>query len=242
VLLCEMILRMAGPADRTFLFADLSGFTALTEAHGDVDAADLVAEFLRSVRGLLPEHRAQLVKSIGDAAMIRCDDAADAIRLGVRIVKDIGGQHAFPVVRAGMHTGPATERDGDWFGSTVNLAARIARLADGDEVLLTAATRERAGALDGIALRERGPHALRNLTEPVLLFEAGREGDRWTGGLPIDPVCRMAVDPDDAAGTLRHGGVRYYFCSLPCVQRFAEHPDLYTSSDTGRHRIDLSAD
>jgi class 3 adenylate cyclase/YHS domain-containing protein len=224
---------MAGSADPTFMFADLSGFTALTEAHGDEQAADIVADFVRAVKALLAEHDAQLVKAIGDALMIRCEDAGEAIRLGVRIVEEVGGQHGFPIVRVGMHTGPAAERDGDWFGATVNLAARISGIAGGDEVVLSDRTRRAAGSLDGIALPERGRQTLRNVAEPVLLFEAVREGQRSQGGLPIDPVCRMAVDPEDAAGTLRHDSVRYYFCSLECAQSFAEHPDRYTPRAAG---------
>jgi adenylate cyclase len=217
---------VSGTAEQTFLFADLSGFTALTEAHGDEDAADLVADFLRAVRALLDDVAAELVKTIGDEVMIRCEDASDAVRLGLRIVEEVGGQHGFPVVRVGMHTGPATERDGDWFGATVNLAARISAIAGGDEVIVSDATRLAAGAVCAITLRERGRQTLKNVAQPVLLFQAEREG-RSVAGLPIDPVCRMAVDPSDAAGSLRHDGVRYYFCSLACAQKFAERPDLY---------------
>jgi class 3 adenylate cyclase/YHS domain-containing protein len=219
---------MSATGDQTFMFADLSGFTALTEAHGDEEAADVVADFARAVTALLAEHDGQLVKTIGDALMIRCQDASEAIRLGVRIVEDVGRQHGFPIVRVGMHTGPAAERDGDWFGATVNLAARISGIAGGDEVVLSDATRQAATAPDGIALHERGRHTLRNVAEPVLLFDAARDGERSQTGLAIDPVCRMAVNPDDAAGTLRHDAVRYHFCSLKCAQKFAEHPDRYT--------------
>ena len=225
---------MGSASPHTFLFADLAGFTALTEAHGDDDAADLVAAFLSAIRELLPED-AEVVKSIGDAVMIRCDDAADAVRLGVRIAHDIGGRHGFPVIRVGMHTGPATQRDRDWFGATVNLAARISALAGCDEVLLSDATCTQAGTLDGIVLRERGRRSLRNIAEPVLLFEVVHDTERSTSGLPVDPVCRMAVDPDNAAGSLRHEGVTYHFCSMLCVQSFAEHPDRYTSNAAPRH-------
>lgn len=83
-------------------------------------------------------------------------------------------------------------------------------------------------------MRERGRQTLRNVVEPVLLFQAGREGQRSQTGLPIDPVCRMAVDPDAAAGTLRHNGVRYHFCSLECAQNFAKHPERYATAD-GSH-------
>ena len=79
-------------SEQTFLFADLSGFTALTEVHGDEQAADLVGEFAVSVNALLSEHGAEHVKSIGDALMLRCDAATQAIRLGIRIVEEVGGQ------------------------------------------------------------------------------------------------------------------------------------------------------
>jgi class 3 adenylate cyclase len=116
-------------AVQTFLFADLSGFTALTEAHGDEQAADLVGGFCVAVRQLLAAHQAQEVKTIGDALMLRTADTGAAIRLGLCIVHDVGARHGFPLVRVGMHTGPAVERGGDWFGATVNLAARVSAAA-----------------------------------------------------------------------------------------------------------------
>ena len=109
----------------TFLFADLAGYTALTEVHGDEEAADLAGEFCDAVRDLLPEYDAEDVKLIGDEVMVRGRDAAKAIRLALRIVHEIGGRHGFPSVRIGMHTGTAVERRDDWFGGTVNLAARL---------------------------------------------------------------------------------------------------------------------
>jgi adenylate cyclase len=199
---------------QTFLFADLSGFTALTEAHGDEQAADLVGGFCGAVRRLLAAHQAQEVKTIGDALMLRSADPAAAIRLGLCIVQDVGAQHGFPLVRVGMHTGPAVEREGDWFGATVNLAARVSAAAAGGDALLTATTRTAAGDLDGVELRERGRWTFRNVTEPVPVYAAVRQAAQSAAGLPIDPVCRMAVDPWHSAGRLTHEGVEYCFCSL----------------------------
>jgi adenylate cyclase len=210
-------------AVQTFLFADLSGFTALTEAHGDEQAADLVGGFCIAVRRLLAAHQAQEVKTIGDALMLRAGDAAAAIRLGLRIVHDVGAQHGFPLVRVGMHTGPAVERGGDWFGATVNLAARVSAAASGGEALLTAATRAACGDVEGVELRDRGRRAFRNVAEPVPVYAAVRQGARSSAGLPIDPVCRMAVDPWHSAGRLTHQGVEYCFCSLGCAGAFAQH-------------------
>lgn len=214
----------------SFLFADLSGFTALTEAHGDEEAADLVEEFVAEVRTLLPRHQAEEVKCIGDAVMIRCEDAAQAVRLGVSIVAVIGDRHGFPMVRVGIDTGSAAERNGDWFGATVNLAARVAGAAADGEVLLTEATRAAAQPLSEIHLVERGRRTLKNLSEPVQLYAAMTEGEVSPGGLPIDPVCRMAVDPSHSAGQLRHAGVDYFFCSLTCAKAFAGDPERFVTA------------
>jgi class 3 adenylate cyclase/YHS domain-containing protein len=228
-------------SEHTFLFADLSGFTALTEVHGDDSAADLVAVFFAAARGLLAAHGAQEIKTVGDAMMLRCESAGAAIGLGLRLVREVGARHGFPSVRVGMHTGPAVERDGDWFGAAVNLAARVSGAAAGGEVLISAATAAAAGAPGGgdlgalhghrsVLLRPRGRRQLRNLAEPVELFEASCGFSDLLDRLRLDPVCRMAVDPDHEAGRLLYEGVEYHFCSLECVRRFVEHPDRYASS------------
>lgn len=218
-------------AAQTFLFADLSGFTALTEAHGDDHAADLVGGFCAAVRQLLVEYEAHEVKAIGDALMIRTVDAAAAIRLGLCIIHDVGAQHGFPLVRVGMHTGPAVERDGDWFGATVNLAARVSAAAAGGEALLTETTRVAAGEVEGVELRERGRRSFRNVGGLVTMYAAVRQGAHGVSGLPIDPVCRMAVDPWHGAGRLTYEGVEYCFCSLGCAGAFAQDPSRYTASE-----------
>lgn len=219
---------MSEPRDGTFLFADLAGFTALTEVHGDAEAADLAAGFFDSVRALLSEHKATEVKVIGDELMIRGEDAGQAVRLGLRIIHEIGARHRFPAIRIGIHTGPAVERDGDWFGSTVNVAARIAGIATGGEVLLSDQTRQAAGAVENLEFEQRGRRELKNIREPVLLFAAVRPAERTEKGLPIDPVCHMAVDPEHCAGSLRHEGGEYHFCSLRCAAAFASRPGDYT--------------
>jgi class 3 adenylate cyclase/YHS domain-containing protein len=210
----------------TFLFADLAGFTALTEAHGDEEAADLVQEFCSFLRGLLPGHSGEEVKTIGDAMMIRGDDPGKAVELGLRIVDELGTRPRFPVVRVGMHTGSAIEREGDWFGATVNLAARISAAAGGGEVLLSEATVHAAGALEGVKLSRHGFATFKNVRAPVPLYRAVREG-RQERELPIDPVCRMAIDAAQAAGQLHHEGKVFYFCSLDCARQFAADPDRY---------------
>ncbi len=155
----------------TFLFADLAGYTALTEAHGDAFAADAVAEFVAGVRGLLPEYAAEEVKTIGDAMMIRVPDPTDGVRLAVRIIEEVGRRHGALAVRVGLHIGTAVERNGDWFGAAVNVSARVASAAVPGEVLMTAAIRAGTrGGVDGYQLERRGPRTFRNVSEPVELY------------------------------------------------------------------------
>lgn len=221
---------MTSPEAHTFMFADLAGFTALTEVHGDEAAAEVAGSFCEAVRRVLPEYGAEEIKSIGDALMIRASDATRAVGLAMRIVNDIGLRHGHPTVRIGLNTGPAVERGGDWFGTTVNVAARVTELAGGGEVVASASTRAAAGDLPDADFHPRGRHELRNVGAPVELFTVSAEAAVSTDGFPVDPVCRMAVDPAHAAHRTVHGGREVYFCSDACAEAFAALPDRYVSS------------
>ena len=151
----------------TFLFTDLVGFTALTAERGDEGAADVALEFYGRVRALLAAHRAEEIKAIGDALMIRCEEPSLAIQLGLRIVSELDEDPDFPAVRVGVNTGTAVRREGDWYGAGVNVAARLCAAAGGGEVLVSEPTHEAAGPLQRIELGERRLHWLKNVTEPV---------------------------------------------------------------------------
>jgi adenylate cyclase len=182
------------------------------------------------VRAELPEHEGTQVKTIGDAILLRIPRPAAAVELGLRIAHDLMPGHGAPSVRVGMHHGPAVERDGDFFGATVNLAARVSATAGAGEVLLTAATAALAPDLEGVAYMSRGRQQLRNVREPVELVAAVRQGMTAGKRLVVDPVCQMVVDPDRAAGRLTHDGTDFYFCTLACAGAFAAHPDHYVAS------------
>ncbi len=215
--------------DAAFVFADIAGFTALTEAHGDEQAAAFVDGFAAAVEKELPPD-ATRVKSIGDAVMLRVPDPGDAILLGLRMTRDVLREHGAYAVRVGLHHGPAVERDGDYFGATVNVAARVSSMAAGGEVLTTGATAALVPDLDGVLFESRGRHALRNVAEPVEIFAALRAADLGADDLPVDPVCRMSVDPDRAIGRLEYEGTAYFFCSLPCAAHFARHPERFAAA------------
>ena len=207
----------------TFCFVDLAGFSALTEAHGDTIAADLVARFASLVTQEFGD-TGRLVKTIGDAVFVALQSPPAAVTFIERLIARLGHEPHFPVVRAGLHHGEAVEREGDVFGAAVNLAARVAAHARGGQVLATARVAESARQA-GHPVTSLGPVRLRNLRDAVELFEielAVRRED------VVDPVCRMRVEPDRAVGHLRVDDASYWFCSLRCAGLFAADPPAYT--------------
>jgi adenylate cyclase len=216
----------------TFVFADIAGYTALTEAHGDADAAELAATFCRAISDVAAASGGEVIKTIGDAVMVRHSDPSRAVALGLAAAHEVIAGHGSPAVRVGMHHGPAIERGGDWFGATVNLAARVAALAAGGEVLLTGAVRDRAGELEGVEFETRGEQRIRNVAAPVQLFAAVSD-NRSSEERHLDPVCRMLVAEGREAGSFRYRGTLYRFCSLECGRRFLRDPDAYTPGERG---------
>jgi adenylate cyclase len=213
----------------SFVFADIAGFTALTEAHGDEEAVALVGRFSDAVAAELPAVGGEHVKTIGDALMLRVPDPGPAILLGLRVVRGLLGDHGEPAIRVGLHHGSAIEREGDYFGAAVNLAARISAMAAGGEVLVSGQTAALVPDLEGVVYESRGRHELRNVREPVEIF-AALKVDETADRLPVDPVCHMAVDPEHAPGRLHYEGTAYFFCSLACAGEFARRPGRYAES------------
>ena len=181
----------------TFLFMDLVGFTALTAEQGDDSAAEVALSLYAHVRQLLPAHRGQEIKTIGDAMMIRCEDPRRAVDLALCISEQIGDQSGFPPVRIGLHTGSAVCRHGDWYGNAVNVAARLCSAAGGGEVLVSDAAREAAGAPAHICFGARRLHWLKNVPEPVPARVAARS-ERPAPRRPLSKLARRVRRP--AAG------------------------------------------
>jgi adenylate cyclase len=113
------------------------------------------------------EHGATQVKSMGDGVMIWAPDPADAIALAAHAVEDVGTRSDLLPVRVGVHTGPAVMRGCDWYGGAVNIAARLARQAEPNVALVSAATRAAAGHRLAAALDDRREVALRGVRDVV---------------------------------------------------------------------------
>ena len=211
-------------SERTIAFVDLAGFTALTEVHGDQAAVELIDDFTGIAVDAVSGAGAELVKCIGDAVMLAGPSPGGTLMAVRRLFEAAYARDGFPEPRAGLHHGPVIERNGDYFGATVNLAARVASRAGSGQALVTATILDAAAAadLDTVAL---GPHELRNVLDPVELWAI--ELCATHVDLSVDPVCRMRLSCQAAVARIRYGGVEHRFCSLACVGAFAADPDRY---------------
>lgn len=157
--------RRPGTVERTFLFADLVGFTALAEADGDAAAAS-AAEHLRWAARRALRGDAALVKGLGDGVMIAASTPAAALATAVALRDLVDAEPGVPPVAVGLHRGKAVEVAGDYFGSAVNLAARLVEEAGPGQILCTESV---AGTRAGAA--PFGSTTIRGVRDPVVLYE-----------------------------------------------------------------------
>ena len=205
-------------SERSFIFADLSGFTAMTELHGDEDAAAIALKFAELARSSLTEE-CRLVKTIGDAVMIVSTSPRTALLVALTLRDKAAAEPLFPLVRTGVHHGPAVERDGDFFGASVNLAARIAAYARAGQVLCSSEVAAAAESTDGVDAVAIGEATFKNVSMPVRVFELVRRDERRERSA-VDPVCRMRVDPSTSFARIRDGNDEHHFCSAACLSTF----------------------
>lgn len=128
--------RPARPQMHGLAFVDLTGYTALTQHSGDAAAMRLAERLAELADGAAGAHGGRVVKLLGDGAMLHFDDAPSAVRGAVSLVTAIGGSD-LPPAHAGVHAGGVIERDGDYFGRTVNIAARISSQAEPGQTLVS---------------------------------------------------------------------------------------------------------
>jgi adenylate cyclase len=149
----------------TLCFIDLTGFTRYTEEEGDMEALDVIENFVETVEATLPPE-ATIVKTIGDEVMVVSSDPVSLTEWAVELMSRFPRR---PQPRVGIHYAQAVYRDGDYFGTHVNLAHRVVNRAQAGEVLVTDRVSE---ALRGgrLACDPIGEVTLRGFPAPTPLF------------------------------------------------------------------------
>jgi predicted ATPase len=155
----------------TFLFTDIEGSTRMWEQDAGAMSA-VLAQHDAVLRAAIHAHNGRVFKTIGDAFCAVFDSASNALNAAAAIQRGLHDANVPVRVRMALHTGPAEERDGDYFGPTLNRIARILSAGHGQQILLSGAARDSLANVTGIELRDLGTHRLRDVSEPVRIFHA----------------------------------------------------------------------
>lgn len=219
--------------DVVFLIADLAGYTALTEAHGGTEAAKVIHRYVElAERAARPP--VEIVERVGDELLIVGGEAAPVVETAIALRDAVDAEAMFPSVRMGIHAGRVLEEDGRYYGTALNLTARLAAHAQPGQILCSDGIARTYARSSTIACRALGSVVFRNLPLPIAVFEVEPRANG--GGTAVDPVCRMQVSADRAPARLPYGGHVHLFCSFECAKAFAASPEVYIVADEASRR------
>jgi class 3 adenylate cyclase len=206
------------------LMADLSGYSALTETHGAVTAADLIDKYISLAENCLVGD-CRLHQQTGDEIMFVSDSSDVMLATAKQLAANTAKVEYFLQVHGGLHYGKVLKRGANYFGSTVNLAARIAAKAAAGSFYCSAEFINSITDKSACFFQSQGNHPLKNISEEKELFELNIDKIKTNY---IDPVCRMLIL--HPANAFRHPNEELYFCSSQCLNVYKENQAMVQSS------------
>lgn len=194
------------------LIADLSGYTALTEAHGAMSAAELIERFLKIVEDSLVGD-SHLHQRRGDEVMIVSESPDNLLSTALLLGKNSSRENNFLLLHGGLHFGLVLQRDNEYFGSVINFTARIAAKAGAGSFWCSREFRDAVKNQQLCEFAPTGIHELKNIAEEKEIFQVVCEKVDF---LAIDPVCRMLIlSQNKAIPHPREPNI--FFCSENCL-------------------------
>jgi len=151
-------------------FLDISGYTRLTQERGDAAAAELAHQLGRIIQRTAADHGGRPVKWLGDGVMLHFANPASAVVGALEMVRAVAAG-GLPPAHVGLHAGPVIFQEGDYYGSTVNLASRIADRAGPGQVLVSQAVVDAASSAS-VVFTGVGAFELKGVDGAMPLFEA----------------------------------------------------------------------
>jgi ABC-type oligopeptide transport system substrate-binding subunit/class 3 adenylate cyclase/tRNA A-37 threonylcarbamoyl transferase component Bud32 len=156
---------------RTFMIADVRGYTSYTHEHGDEAAAELASAFADLVRSVVEERRGRLIELRGDEALVVFDSARAALRVAVELQRRLEQSPLPRRIGIGLDAGEAVPVGDGYRGGALNLAARLCSVAGPGEVLASETVVQLAGAVEGLRFGERRLERLKGIAKPVPAIE-----------------------------------------------------------------------
>jgi adenylate cyclase len=197
------------------LMADLSGYTAMTEAHGAVAAADLIDKYIAIVERCLVGD-SKLHERTGDEVMIVSSSPDFLLATAELIARNTLKEDHFLQLHGGLHYGNVLKRGNSYFGTAINLTSRIAGKANAGTYWCSQQYVDALSDKSTVRWTTKGSHSFKNISREQNMFELSLKDSQ---PLYIDPVCQMRIlDLDHAFTHPTHAST--YFCSLGCIESY----------------------
>lgn len=207
------------------LMADLTGYTAMTDVHGGASAAKIVHKYMELVDQSL-FGSTQVVQRIGDQVVMMADQPLDIIVTAQKLIACTHEHHFLPI-HTGIHYGSILIENGNFFGSTINIASRIMNLANRGQILCSSAYVNKLRTDANFKFVPFGKHKLKNVLNEIEIFELSTS---QSNPFYIDPVCHMLVDPEKENHTTTYQNKTFHFCSNHCLTLFNSSPEAFAGS------------
>jgi adenylate cyclase len=216
--------------DIAILIADLSGYTALTEAHGASTAADIIDRYMEVVNTSLVGSCC-LHERVGDEVILVSDTADYLLATAILLLQKAHRQRDFLQLHGALHYGTVLYRNNDLFGNTINVTSRMAAKANPGTLVCSTEFIEALNNREILKFQSKGKFSFKNVREEMEIMELVIDRP---DAFHTDPVCRMLVNAAESKYThpLKSG---IFFCSQHCL-------DVYLSNeDNDKKPISLSA-
>lgn len=203
------------------LMADLSGFTAMTEVHGAEIAAQMIRKYVQIVEISLTGE-SMLLERAGDQVVVVSPNPDDLAQTAFELKKRIEKETNFLAIHAGMHYGEILELDGHFYGSAMNLSARIAAQAKQGKILCSQDFVDSLSDTGSYNFISYGRFHFKNVLESKLIVEMQTAAHFSATKLQC-PVCHMQLDIYSIGAKLVIDDASYNFCSEDCKELFISY-------------------
>lgn len=204
------------------MMADLSGFTALTEIHGSEVAAQMIQKYVELVRSSL-KGESFMLERVDDQVVAISPDPDDLALTALLLLEHSQKEKHFLAIHAGLHYGSALEQSGHYYGSAINLTARIASKAKDGKILCSKDFIDALSNTEAFRYEYHGQFKFKNVLESKEIVELLPAKVSMGQNKNLCPVCHMQLDTNEKRFHFSHEGHSFYFCSEECKDIFVKH-------------------
>jgi adenylate cyclase len=204
------------------LMADLSGYTAMTEIHGDNAAVEMIEKYIEMGQKSLVG-KSYLFERTGDQLLIVSEDADDLAKTAIELKRTTEKEPHFLGIHCGLHYGSVIEQNHHLFGSVVNMAARIAGSATQNKIFCSKEFIDVLKYAEKFQFLPQGNIDFKNVLESAEIFEMLPSVEKKAREIYVDPVCHLQLNATETRISLTEGDSEYFFCSEECKKIFQEH-------------------